>query len=274
MKRKVRKILVITVLLIAVVAVAAAVIGSRGNSLKRINPENLITVSSSDIESLENCTVDHSLILVNTEHMLEYDLEEELIRYEDSDRFINKTLENSFIELRDVCTEKFGTRLKIMSAYRSKERQLEIYNSDTEGVAAKPGESEHETGLGLDVYVNYHAGEGFLDSDAGKYVNAECQNYGFIIRYPAGKKSITGFSFEPWHIRYVGLPHSLIITEQSITLEEYIESLEEGNFYAYGNYVISKQNMDADGLLIPQKYKNLNISPDNCGNFIITAEIY
>ncbi len=274
MKRKARKFLAITVLLIAVIAVVAAVIKSEKTPLKRINPKYLTTVYASDIESLENCTVDHSLILVNAEHVLEDALEEELIRYEDSDRFINKALEDAFIELRDDCTEKFGTRLKIMSAYRSKERQLEIYNSDTEGVAAKPGESEHETGLGLDVYVNYHAGASFLDSDAGKYVNAECHNYGFIIRYPAGKKSVTGFSFEPWHIRYVGQPHALIIAEQSITLEEYIESLEEGKFYAYGNYVISKQSMDAGELLIPQKHKKLNISPDNCGNFIITAEIY
>ena len=97
-----------------------------------------------------------------------------------------------------------------------------------------------------------------------------CGDFGFIIRYPAGKENITGFNYEPWHIRYVGMPHSKIITEGGITLEEYIDSLEIDNWYSYNNYLISRQN--PDNLKIPSTYKNndIKVSPDNTGYYIIT----
>ena len=271
---KKRKIILSILVLITIITVAA-ILTSTDNPLERITLSSgeVINIALENINEAENINFNQSLILVNSEHPLETDLEEELIRYENSDRFINNILFESFIELRDYCTDEFETKLKIMSAYRSKERQAEIYLEDTNGLAAKPGESEHETGLGLDVYVDYHAGEAFLKSKAGHYVNENCAEYGFIIRYPKNKKKITGFEFEPWHIRYVGKPHAEIITENGLTLEEYIETLKPDSYYRYKNYIISRRTPSNGMLQIPKGGANTVISPDNCGYFIITSEI-
>ncbi len=270
---KKRKIIILISVLIIIIT--AAILAAPDNPIERItlSSDEVINITLENVSEAENTDFNHSLILVNSEHPLETDLEEELIRYENSDRFINSILFESFIELRDYCTDKFGTRLKIMSAYRSKERQAEIYLEDTNGLAAKPGESEHETGLGLDVYVDYHAGEAFLKSKAGRYVNENCAEYGFIIRYPKNKKKITGFEFEPWHIRYVGKPHAEIITESGLTLEEYIEMLKPDKYYSYKNYIISRRTVSNGILQIPKGGTNTVVSPDNCGYFIVTSEI-
>lgn len=275
-----------TVLLIIIAAVSLGILavsgiqagiflfdGLKNQSLTEIEVSNLISseIKIEEADKHKNCIINQSLLLVNAEHPLPDNFEAELVQYEDSDEYINSCLLEDFILLREAVTDSYDTRLRIMSAYRSKEKQLEIYEDDTEGVAAKPGESEHETGLGLDVYVKYFAGSGFLKSEAGQYVNKNCSDFGFIIRYPAGKKKITGFSHEPWHIRYVGQPHAKIISESNITLEEYIESLEVGKFYSYNEYIISRQ--ESDKLTVPKNYKELVISPDNCGNYIITAKI-
>lgn len=95
--------------------------------------------------------------------------------------------------------------------------------------------------------------------------------YGFIIRYPLFKKHITGIRFEPWHIRYVGLPHSEIIYKERLTLEEYIESLEVGRYYRFKNYYISRQQ--GEKLLIPSNLTDVVVSPDNTGFYIITGRI-
>ena len=117
------------------------------------------------------------------------DFEPELIRYENTEANLNSAACSAFIQMRDHISERFDSRLLIMSAYRSRDKQLEIYNEDNDGTAAKPGESEHETGLGIDVYVKYFAGKGFLKSDVGKYVNKNCGKFGFIIRYPSRQQS-------------------------------------------------------------------------------------
>lgn len=86
---------------------------------------------------------------------------------------------------------------------------------------ADPGASEHHTGLAFDVAVT---GEPtFATTKQSAWLAQHCWEYGFIIRYPQDKVDITGFSYEPWHIRYVGVEHSLIIRDESLCLEEYIE---------------------------------------------------
>lgn len=232
---------------------------------------NFIEIQLKELRYGSGCEFNQSMLLVNREHPLPADFEAELTQYEDTDAYFNRCAMESFIEMRSHIQNRFGSRLFIMSSFRSSEKQAEIYAEDTDDVAAKPGESEHETGLGLDVYIKNYAGMAFIQSEIGKYVNENCHQFGFIIRYPIGKKNITGFSYEPWHIRYVGLPHSEIIAENSLTYEEYIEKLEIDRFYSYENYIISKQ--DGDTVIIPAEYKKLTVSPDNLGNYIITAEL-
>ena len=85
---------------------------------------------------------------------------------------------------------------------------------------ADPGASEHHTGLAFDITVK---GEQFSNTQQSVWLAQHCWEYGFIIRYPLDKTAITGISYEPWHIRYVGTAHSLIMRDENLCLEEYIE---------------------------------------------------
>lgn len=125
-----------------------------------------------------------------------------------------------------------GYTLKAVSAYRSYARQMQIYNNNvrtrgketTNKVSAKPGTSEHQTGLVIDVSsesVGCALEESFGQTPEGKWLKKNCYKYGFIIRYPKDKTEITGYSYEPWHIRYVGKNLAKYLKKNTLTLEEY-----------------------------------------------------
>lgn len=133
-----------------------------------------------------------------------------------------------------------GISLKGVSAYRSYSRQKEIYNRNvnTKGkkkanlVSALPGSSEHQTGLTIDVSassVGCSLEESFGETNEGKWLAKNCYKYGFIIRYPKGKESITGYSYEPWHIRYVGKNLAKRLHKKNLTLEEYYQTTTVDN---------------------------------------------
>ncbi len=86
---------------------------------------------------------------------------------------------------------------------------------------AEPGASEHHLGLSFDV--NVPGTSSFSGTKQCKWLHENCWDYGFIIRYQEGKQDITGFAPEAWHIRYVGLPHSTVMREENLCLEEYLE---------------------------------------------------
>lgn len=243
------------------------------SDLKKVEKSKIQLVEKS-IKHLMNDPVfifDQSLLLVNSDTPLPDDFKADLSQYENTQAFINSCAIDAFIDMRNKLQDKFGDRLMIMSSYRSREEQEQVLSEEGGKTAATPGKSEHETGLAVDVYIKYYAGKGFIKSEIGKHVNLNCGDYGFIIRYPLGRKNITGFNYEPWHLRYVGMPHSEIISDSGITLEEYLNEIEIDCFYEYENFIISKQ--DGDSLLIPENCVKAVISPDNCGNHIITCEI-
>ncbi len=126
-----------------------------------------------------------------------------------------------------------GHEIVVTTAYRSYNFQNYLYNSyvEKEGQAAadtfsaKPGKSEHQTGLAADVSsasVNYRLTAAFGDTEEGKWLAENCYKYGFIMRYREGKESITGYVYEPWHVRYVGQKAAKEIWEKDLTLEEYL----------------------------------------------------
>ncbi|MBO8162802.1 MAG: M15 family metallopeptidase [Brevibacillus sp.] len=126
-----------------------------------------------------------------------------------------------------------------VSGYRSYERQKAIFtwNAQQQGAeeanrtSAVPGQSEHQTGLAMDVSspsVGYALVERFGETTEGKWLAENAPKYGFIIRYPKGKEHITGYSYEPWHLRYVGKEAAQEITAKGLTLEEYIEQKGAG----------------------------------------------
>ena len=127
-----------------------------------------------------------------------------------------------------------GLTLYATSGYRSYSTQKAIFDRKAaergEQAAnrsvAKPGYSEHQTGLAMDIEGETTLGTGlteaFGESPEGIWVAEHCHEYGFIIRYPKDKTNITGYIYEPWHIRYVGVEAATEITELGVTFEEYI----------------------------------------------------
>ena len=176
-----------------------------------------------------------------------------------------------YIALRDTVLAETGVRIYVADDYRTAEEQMEILESSEEGTAAAPGCSEHEAGLSLDVYAPYCAGKEFLKSAAGRMVNRVCGEYGFVIRYPLGKEEITGISYEPWHLRYVGEPHAEIMMNSGLTLEEYIQALTPEVWFAHGNYLILRTA--ADACRLPQGWERCEISEDNAGYRIVTLKM-
>lgn len=126
-----------------------------------------------------------------------------------------------------------GYDLVAFSTYRSFDYQTTLYekyvSNDGQEAAdrysARPGYSEHQTGLAFDIgeqhFEQHFARESFGETEAGKWVAANAHKYGFIMRYPNGKEKITGYMYEPWHFRYVGKELAPKVYEAGTTLEEY-----------------------------------------------------
>jgi D-alanyl-D-alanine carboxypeptidase len=138
-----------------------------------------------------------------------------------------------------------------VSGYRSYQRQYEIFTNNvrTKGMdhtskySAVPGYSEHQTGLSIDVSsksVNYRLDSSFGETVEGKWLAENAHHYGYIIRFPEGKSKITGYSYEPWHIRYVGKDLATFIYKNDLTLEEYYgfePSFDYSDSISYDNLV-------------------------------------
>lgn len=119
-----------------------------------------------------------------------------------------------------------GISLWILSSFRSYEDQDVIYNryvaqegrdaADT--YSSRPGHSDHQTGYTFDLNS---LEQDFQYDPAGKWLDKNCYKYGFIIRYPKGKESSTGYIYEPWHVRYIGVDLATKVTQSGLSLEEY-----------------------------------------------------
>ncbi len=118
-----------------------------------------------------------------------------------------------------------GLSLWILSGYRSHAHQTDNYTQRVAAVGqevadrgmARPGHSEHQTGLAIDVNS---LSTSFGATPTGQWVAANAHRFGFVIRYPDGKEGVTGFKYEPWHLRYLGVPLATELTASGLTLEE------------------------------------------------------
>ena len=171
---------------------------------------------------------DQNLILVNQQHPIRQDqLPTDLVNLFEQQR--TYTLFSSDIQLRahvatalqqmiNAANTEGVTQFIVMSGYRNLEEQQALYDEMGSSYAMKHGYSEHHTGLALDIGST----EGTMEmAPEGKWVANNAHRFGFVLRYPADKTAITGIEFEPWHLRYVGLPHSERMHEQNLVLEEY-----------------------------------------------------
>ena len=180
------------------------------------------------------------LMLVNQSHPMEDGYVPELANIDDSHQVDARVLEPLQNMLKAASDE--GYSLYVCSAYRSVDRQKELFNEsmidyvnqgktyyeaaiETAKSIAWPGESEHATGLAMDIVSSDYAGldEKQGETDDQKWLMEHCYEYGFILRYPKDKLEDTGIIYEPWHYRYVGVEAALEIRDQGVTLEEYLD---------------------------------------------------
>jgi D-alanyl-D-alanine carboxypeptidase len=224
-----------------------------------------------DLKKDSRVSFDQSLMLVNTEYMLDDGFVPHISEYKDTDVYMNHCMLEAYASLSAAVSEEFGEKLYVSDDFRTAKEQEQLY-IDMPDTATKAGASEHQTGLALDVYAAYFAGDAFIKSPIGRFVNSECYKYGFIIRYPSFGEDVTGIRFEPWHIRYVGHPHAKIIYNNHLTLEEYILSIEIGRWYEVDGYLFCRQAAVDGELTLPEGFKSCTVSPDNTGYYIVTVE--
>ncbi len=114
-----------------------------------------------------------------------------------------------------------GLNLIINSSYRTFEDQQEIYDSSNDDYASKPGFSEHQTGLALDIVTYDSMDNEFEKTDEFRWLQNNAYKYGFILRYPKGKEFLTGYAYESWHYRYLGVDLATKVYKSGLTYEEY-----------------------------------------------------
>lgn len=140
---------------------------------------------------------------------------------------LDETVVNSF-HVMQYDAEQLGLNIYISSGFRSFSDQYRIYNNyvDSYGqdaadtFSARAGHSEHQTGLAFDLNT---IDDSFADTAEGAWVAENAHYYGFIIRYPKGKEAITGYKYESWHLRYVGVELATELYQSGLTLEEYLD---------------------------------------------------
>lgn len=136
---------------------------------------------------------------------------------------------SAFLDMWNAAQEE-GYYLMVSSSYRSYEEQEIVYNNYknasgeryADSIAARPGSSEHQTGLTLDIFSRDNSNRTtFAGSEVANWLAENSYKFGFILRYPEDKEDITGYSYEAWHFRYVGEDIAYYIYEHDITFEEY-----------------------------------------------------
>lgn len=155
-----------------------------------------------------------------------------------------------------------GVELMLCSAYRSVEKQQQLFDRSQQAYMAQgmseeeayaktatetaiPGTSEHQTGLAADIVTPTYQmlDAGFADTPAGQWLSEHAAEYGFVLRYPQDKQEVTGIIYESWHYRFVGKTHAKLMKESGLCLEEYLQQeLPEGYTGASDPYDLPKQS--------------------------------
>lgn len=175
-------------------------------------------------------------MLVNKYNSLSKDYEVEDLKtisktysYGDNKK-LNKEAYDAFISLADDA-KKEGYTILIVSSYRTYQDQEDVWKDykasfgtkKADAYAARAGSSEHETGLAIDVADYNDKNDKFEATESFKWMQTNAHKYGYILRYPKGKENITGYSYEAWHYRYVGIDTATKVYNEGITYDEYYE---------------------------------------------------
>ncbi len=198
-------------------------ISEKGGKMVVNDPES-ITVIVNKKRSLPDGYIPPDLVVPNVAFSYSGVLEKSHMRKEAAG-----ALEQLF-----AASKKDGLDLRAVSGYRSYKRQVSIYKNNvatkgqeyTDRVSARPGTSEHQTGLAIDVSgpgIGYGLEQSFGATKEGKWLKEHAPEYGFVIRYTENGESSTGYTWEPWHIRYIGKDIAQDVTSKGMTLEQYFD---------------------------------------------------
>ena len=190
--------------------------------------------------------------------------------------------------IQDFSDQYNNDRLIIYGSYRTKEFQQQLYDDDvaqsedgTSTKVAKAGFSEHESGLAFD----FTEADNYDYDGTGDYawINANCYKYGFIVRYTKSKEKITKIQDEPWHFRYVGIPHAYYMDSNDLCLEEYIDLIRkhpyDGEHLEFKDdkdteyevyFVASDDGAEKTTVPVPNGVR-YEISGNNVDGFIVTV---
>ncbi|KKI91036.1 hypothetical protein WQ54_17095 [Bacillus sp. SA1-12] len=245
--------------------------------------------SSETIENIEitkEQIYQGSLLLVNKEFPVQQEsIRRDVVNLAEHNELIRGySLNDNGILLSEEVAQKFSEMVagaekegiyhfSINSGFRDLAEQSALFQELGADYALPAGYSEHNLGLSLDVGSTKMK---MNEAPEGKWIEQNAWKYGFILRYPKDKVDITGIQYEPWHIRYVGLPHSAIMQEKHFTLEEYLDYVKEepnisasveGEKYTISYYPISK----ATTITVP-KNVHYEISGNNIDGVILTVQ--
>lgn len=197
---------------------------------------------SSLTDYVDQMSLGGNLFLVNRDYMIgaDYvpnDLVTPDVKRGGSGVQMRKEAAEALEKLFAAAKEEKGYTLLAISGYRSYQKQQSIFNRKVKSVGrekamllvALPGSSEHQLGLAMDVGCKRNSGltGSFGRTDEGKWLAENCYRFGFILRYKEEWTSVTGYAYEPWHIRYVGIEHAMRIKELDIPFEEYVQTLRQ-----------------------------------------------
>lgn len=192
------------------------VIDSSGNESEKTRKVNVVKDVSADSDIIIGMTYIEGILIVNKKYALP----------KDYNPGVNKEAYDA-LKIMQADANALGLNLALQSGFRSYTTQTTIYNNYvkkygvklTDTFSARPGHSEHQTGLAFDVG---QIKDSFANTKESKWLEQNAHLYGFIIRYPKGKQNITGYKYEPWHIRYLGKENAKKVKESGKTLEEYL----------------------------------------------------
>ena len=252
-----------------------------------ISALSIITMSTTAFAQTPKDTDSGLLMLVNAKYRIPDGFDPDKVMFEDTYYLMREEAAENIEIMLDDMENELGEAPMVVSTYRTYQKQVDLFNTDYNGKLAQglspeeamkqtrryvalPGASEHHTALAIDLSNDGTLEEDFIDTEAGKWIKKNCYKYGFVVRYPKAKEEMTGIGYEPWHIRYVGRPHSDIMYENNWCLEEYIAVLENNGMITW-----------ADGETIWQIYYTENenavysnvvdISNSNTGGYVVTT---
>jgi D-alanyl-D-alanine carboxypeptidase len=185
-----------------------------------INPESVITVVNKT-NTLPSSYTPTDLVIPEVPFIFEEIIDKRFLRKDAAD-----SIEKLFSAAKADNIELFA-----VSGFRSYERQDNIYQyevgliglEEANELVALPGQSEHQLGLAMDVTsqsVKLKLTEEFGNTEEGKWLQENAHQFGFIVRYPLGKEEVTGYQYEPWHIRYVGVNVAEYLHKNDLLLEQ------------------------------------------------------